>query len=107
MERIQAAEDGRAPAIAGAEVMTTAAAVLSNAQVDALRAMKAHTDFNDVAAKSVLGIEGVERQIRAHFISAMKWTGDFETERQQERVQTVKQAVKSEGEKPRRAAKIG
>ncbi len=106
MERIQASEDGRAPVIAGAEVMAIAAAVLSDAQIDALRAMKTHTDFNDVATKSVLGFEGVERQMRAHFIAAIERTG-LDTERQQERVQTVKKELKNDVERPRRAAKIG
>jgi putative DNA primase/helicase len=38
---------------------------LSDQQHTALAKMKQYTDFNDVATKSVLGSEGVERQVRS------------------------------------------
>ncbi|MBS0551385.1 MAG: strawberry notch family protein [Proteobacteria bacterium] len=41
------------------------AAQLSDRQRAALEHMKAHTDFNDLATRSVLGREGVERQVKA------------------------------------------
>ncbi|MBS0554406.1 MAG: DNA primase, partial [Proteobacteria bacterium] len=41
------------------------AAQLSERQRAALERMKAHTDFNDLATRSVLGWEGVERQVKA------------------------------------------
>jgi antirestriction protein ArdC/phage/plasmid primase-like uncharacterized protein len=39
--------------------------LLGTEQLSALRAMKAYTDFNDLATKSTIGIEGVERQVQA------------------------------------------
>jgi putative DNA primase/helicase len=38
---------------------------LSDKQYQALAKMKQYTDFNDLATKSVLGSEGVERQVRS------------------------------------------
>jgi hypothetical protein len=38
---------------------------LSDKQHQALAKMKQYTDFNDLATKSVLGTEGVERQVRS------------------------------------------
>jgi putative DNA primase/helicase len=38
---------------------------LSDKQHEALAKMKQYTDFNDLATKSVLGTEGVERQVRS------------------------------------------
>jgi putative DNA primase/helicase len=37
---------------------------ISDAQLEALSSMKRHTDFNDLATHSVLGMEAVERQVR-------------------------------------------
>jgi putative DNA primase/helicase len=37
---------------------------LSDTQHEALAKMKQHTDFNDLATKSVLGSQGVERQVQ-------------------------------------------
>jgi antirestriction protein ArdC/phage/plasmid primase-like uncharacterized protein/predicted RNA methylase len=39
--------------------------LLSDEQIIALERMKGHTDYNDIATKSELGKEGVERQVRA------------------------------------------
>jgi hypothetical protein len=38
---------------------------LSDQQQEVLAKMKQYTDFNDLALKSVLGSEGVERQVRS------------------------------------------
>ena len=40
-------------------------ALINGEQLAALAAMKAHTDFNDVATRSELGRAGVERQVKA------------------------------------------
>lgn len=45
---------------------------LSPEQNEALNAMKKHTDFNDLATRSVLGREGLERQIKAATGLALK-----------------------------------
>lgn len=39
--------------------------LLSNEQLAVLSKMKAHTDFNDLATRSVLGHDGLERQALA------------------------------------------
>ena len=51
--------------LAGDEAAKLKASMLSGAQIAALSTMKQHTDFNDLAHKSELGIEGVKRQIGA------------------------------------------
>lgn len=104
-ERLQAAEENPAVSLTTQETNALKSAILSPQQVDALRSMKSRTDFNDVATKSALGIEGVERQARAHWIAAMGWRGG-DAERQQERTQTAKQARESQDERPRRSVKI-
>ncbi|AZK89879.1 hypothetical protein BO993_24135 (plasmid) [Xanthomonas oryzae pv. oryzae] len=47
-------------------------AQLSAEQLAALNAMKRHTDFNDLANKSVLGIDGLERQVQAAVAKAIE-----------------------------------
>jgi phage/plasmid primase-like uncharacterized protein len=59
-------------------------ALLSGEQLAALGAMKAHTDFNDVATRSELGRDGVERQARP----------------------AVGQALQAWGKKPEQALKL-
>jgi hypothetical protein len=44
---------------------------LSDQQKEALAKMKQYTDFNDLATKSVLGREGLERQVRP-FVESLK-----------------------------------
>jgi len=72
-------------------------ALLSKEQLAALDHMKKHTDFNDLATKSSLGREGVERQVRATVGKAVQ-----EAERKREQKQ-VEQHV----HKQKRSARIG
>lgn len=83
--------------LASEETAKLKALMLSDAQLDALATMKRHTDFNDLAQKSKLGIEGVKRQIDA----AVNKTQRQENQEQQREVEQKQQ------ERPRRAAKIG
>ncbi|MDX6018608.1 zincin-like metallopeptidase domain-containing protein [Shewanella indica] len=70
--------------------------LLSEAQLEALAKMKRHTDFNDLANNSVLGREGVERQVRAAVGLAIE-----KAEQKQE-----KRQVQRQEQKPRRAVRI-
>jgi putative DNA primase/helicase len=72
-------------------------AQLSAAQLAALEQMKAHTDFNDLATRSVLGREGVERQVKAEIGRVIR-----EAEVRRERIQ----AQQSPEQQTRRAARI-
>ncbi|MGE9765321.1 zincin-like metallopeptidase domain-containing protein [Pseudomonas sp. PDM20] len=68
---------------------------LTQSQKDALSAMKKLTDFNDLALRSKLGKEGVERQLRSGVAMAIKTQQDRsqrlgqEQTLQQQRVDTV------------------
>lgn len=59
-------------------------ALLSKDQLTALEHMKTHTDFNDLATKSRLGIDGVERQVKAVLDKAIR---DFEHERNEKKLE--------------------
>ena len=61
-------------------------AQLSAEQLAALNAMKRHTDFNDLANKSALGIDGIERQVQAAVAKAIEkhQTHDVQQTQQQE-----------------------
>jgi len=72
-------------------------ALLSKEQLAALDHMKKHTDFNDLATKSSLGREGVERQVRATVGKAVQ-----EAEHKREQKQTEQQVHKQ-----KRSARIG
>ncbi|HGS4477201.1 TPA: zincin-like metallopeptidase domain-containing protein [Vibrio cholerae] len=72
-------------------------ALLSKEQLAALDHMKKHTDFNDLATKSSLGREGVERQVRATVGKAVQ-----EAERKREQKQAEQQVHKQ-----KRSARIG
>lgn len=72
-------------------------ALLSKEQLAALDHMKKHTDFNDLATKSSLGREGVERQVRATVGKAVQ-----EAERKREQKQVEQQVHKQ-----KRSARIG
>ncbi|WP_425117456.1 zincin-like metallopeptidase domain-containing protein [Burkholderia ambifaria] len=74
-------------------------ALLSAEQLSALRAMKAHTDFNDLATKSAVGVEGLERQVQAVVGKAI--------EKHQVRTQTQEQQRERKQERQPRAARIG
>ena len=69
-------------------------ALLSGEQLAALGAMKAHTDFNDVATRSALGRDGVERQAKAAVGQALQ-------AREQKPERALK-LVKEQGGKPER-----
>ena len=74
---------------------------LSGAQIAALSTMKQHTDFNDLAHKSELGIEGVKRQIGAAISQVQR---DEQQHQEQKHVEKKQQQIE---QRPRRAARIG
>lgn len=71
---------------------------LDDKQLAALDRMKGKTDFNDLATKSELGKDGINRQVRAVVDSVI--------EKHQERTEKQERVQKQE-QRPRRAAKIG
>ena len=73
---------------------------LSDQQLAALDHMKGKTDFNDLANKSVLGKEGIDRQVRAAVHSVIE-KYQARIEQQQRRVQRQDQPLQ-----PRRSARI-
>ena len=73
---------------------------LTDQQLAALDHMKGKTDFNDLANKSVLGKEGIDRQVRAAVHDVIE-KHQARIEQQQQRVQRQDQPLQ-----PRRAAKI-
>jgi len=72
---------------------------LSDEQKDAIAKMKSFTDFNDLATKSVLGKEGIERQLRSVVFSVI--------DKHQARIEQQQERVQQQEQRPRRAAKIG
>lgn len=75
---------------------------LDEAQLAALDRMKGKTDFNDLANKSELGKDGINRQVRAVVHSVI--------EKHQERTEQQKQKqeqIQKQEQRPRRTAKIG
>jgi phage/plasmid primase-like uncharacterized protein len=60
-QRLDAAEAGKVQ-LTDKEAAQLKRALLSSAQLAALAGMKAHTDFNDLVTRSVLGRDGLERQ---------------------------------------------
>lgn len=99
------AEQRLADAVAGkvelaqGEADKLKASLLSDSQVGALLKMKQHTDYNDLAHKSELGIEGVRRQIGAATSQARR---DAQRPREQEHVVQPHQ----QEQRPQRAARI-
>ena len=75
--------------------------MLSGAQIAALSTMKQHTDFNDLAHKSELGIEGVKRHIGAAISQVQR---DEQQHQEQKHVEKMQQQIE---QRPRRAARIG
>ena len=75
-------------------------ACLSDAQLAALERMKGHTDFNDLATRSALGREGLERQVKAEVGRVIR-----EAEETRERIQ-VPHKQQSREQRPRRVARI-
>ncbi|MDI1232516.1 MAG: DUF5710 domain-containing protein [Methylobacter sp.] len=72
---------------------------LSDEQKEAIAKMKSFTDFNDLATKSVLGKEGIERQVRSVVFSVI--------DKHQARIEQQQEHVQQQEQRPRRAAKIG
>lgn len=87
---------------------------LSDEQTAALAQMKQFTDFNDLANKSALGTEGIDRQVRSLVESVIEkhQAAQAQSEQQeQDRGATVepekeKKAQQVEAPKRRRAAKV-
>lgn len=80
---------------------------LSVEQLEALSRMKQFTDFNDLASKSKLGIDGVERQVRAFIDNAIEKHDRSRTKcQQQESSQTPAQDMTEDQVTRRRTAKI-
>lgn len=78
-------------------------ALLSAEQLSALRAMKAHTDFNDLATKSAVGVEGLDRQVQAAVGKAIE---KHQARTEQQTQKQVQQHEPKQERKPR-AARIG
>lgn len=71
---------------------------LSDAQLAALDQMKGKTDFNDLANKSVLGKEGIQRQVNSFVDSVI--------EKHQARAGLQQEQLQKQERQPRRAAKV-
>lgn len=82
---------------------------LSNEHLAALARMKQFTDFNDLANKSMLGLNGGERQVRAFVDDAIAKHGLIRAERQQQGQSQRPAQEATEREQPTRgrAVKIG
>ncbi|QSQ54806.1 DUF1738 domain-containing protein (plasmid) [Xanthomonas translucens pv. undulosa] len=87
--------------LADAEAAKLKASMLSGAQLAALSTMKQHTDYNDLAQKSELGRDGLNRQVSAAVGQVLIQEG----RRQQQEQSAEKQ--QQQPERPRRAARIG
>jgi len=74
------------------------AGVLSDEQMEAIAQMKIFTDFNDLATKSVLGKEGIERQVRSLVYSVI--------DKHPARIEQQHKLVQQQEQRPRRAANI-
>lgn len=86
---------GSAEVVSDQEAQRLQGSLLSNEQLKALETMKRHTDFNDLAQKSILGREGVERQVGAA-ISQVKLKADEKHELARSNRNSEKQEVKRE-----------
>jgi putative DNA primase/helicase len=71
---------------------------LSDEQKEAIAKMKSFTDFNDLATKSLLGKEGIERQVRSVVFSVI--------DKHPARIEQPQELVQQQAQRPRRAAKI-
>jgi len=89
--------------LGGDEAAKLKASMLSGAQIAALSTMKQHTDFNDLARKSELGIEGVKRQIGAA-ISQVRREDQQQQHQEQKRVEKKTPELEQTS---KRAARIG
>lgn len=86
--------------LAGDEAAKLKASMLSGAQIEALSTMKQHTDFNDLAQKSELGIEGVKRQIGAAISQVQR-------EQQHQGQKYIEKEQQQLERRPRHAARTG
>ena len=97
--------------LAGDEAAKLKASMLSSAQIAALSTMKQHTDFNDLAHKSELGIEGVKRQIGAAISQVQREEQQHQKQKHQKQKHQKQKHVKKNQQqieqRPRRAARIG
>lgn len=87
---------------------------LNDEQLAALSRMKQYTDFNDLATKSALGQEGIDRQLQSLVGSVIEKHNRAQAEQQQQelgryQVQKNKDVQVVQAKKPnrRRAAKVG
>lgn len=101
-QRLDAAEAGKVQ-LTDKEAADLKRALLSTEQLGGLAGMKAHTDFNDLASRSSLGREAVNRQVSAAVAQAVQ-AAERKAEQKQERVE--KQEQKQE-QKQRRGARVG
>lgn len=101
-QRLDAAEAGKVQ-LTEKEAADLKRALLSSEQLGGLAGMKAHTDFNDLATRSSLGREAVNRQVSAAVAQAVQ-AAERKAEQKQERVE--KQEQKQE-QKQRRGARVG
>lgn len=101
-QRLDAAEAGKVQ-LTEKEAADLKRALLSTEQLGGLAGMKAHTDFNDLATRSSLGREAVNRQVSAAVAQAVQ-AAERKAEQKQERVE--KQEHKQE-QKQRRGARVG
>ncbi|CAG1022516.1 partial DNA primase TraC, partial [Methylococcales bacterium] len=83
--------------------------LLSDEQLAAYNKIKAHTDFNDLATRSVLGKEGIERQVGAAVGKAQENVRQLMDNRQaQDKLELNKYRKLDKPEHlPRRSARIG
>ena len=89
---------------------------LSEEQIGALSQMKQFTDFNDLANKSVLGAEGIDRQVRSLVESVIEkhQAAQSQSEQQQQErdrgatvePEKVQKAQQAEAPRKRRSAKV-
>lgn len=100
LRKLDAEEAGKVQ-LSEKEVAELKKTLLSDEQLAALGNMKGKTDFNDLATKSSLGKEGVQRQVTAAVTKIVQ-----DEERRVEQKQEQKQEQKLE-KRPRRAAKVG
>jgi phage/plasmid primase-like uncharacterized protein len=78
-------------------------ATLSEEQLAALERMKQFTDFNDLANRSVLGRDGIERQVKAACNSSVA-NGDSVEQQEVQRIRQLAQDTAQE-QKPKRRRK--
>ena len=93
--------------LAGDEAAKLKASMLSGAQIAALSTMKQHTDFNDLAHKSELGIEGVKRQIGAAISQVQRDEQQHQEQKHVEKKATADRAAPTAGRSHRISRKSG